>query len=193
LIFGRLFAETQTIRSRPARSAPEGERFIADLVRRRRPPFDPQAVVQEYAALAAEYGCREVTGDNYGAAWVETAFRAAGLSYRRSPQPKSQLYLEGLHPFTRGGVSLPDHPALLRELRLLERRAGRVGRDVIDRGRTGGDDHANALFGALSLAATPRRRVRVGYVNRHGGITWDPPARWTIRAEPPGPYYGPPS
>ena len=148
--------------------------------------------MHEYAALAAEYGCREISGDNYSAAWVETAFRVAGLSYRRSAQPKSQLYLEGLPLFMRGSVSLPDHPALLRELQLLERRASRVGRDVIDHGRTGGDDHANALFGALSLAAAPRRRVRVGCMNCYGGrIIWHPQASSTIWAEPPGPYFGP--
>ena len=48
------------------------------------PPFDPQEVTKEYAALLREYGLHEVTGDNYAAAWVETAFKDAGIKYVRS-------------------------------------------------------------------------------------------------------------
>jgi hypothetical protein len=46
-----------------------------------------------------------------------------------------------------------NHPQLIRELRLLERRTHRSGKDVVDHGRNGHDDHANALAGALHLAA----------------------------------------
>jgi hypothetical protein len=38
---------------------------------------------------------------------------------------------------------------LLRELRLLERRTHRSGKDSVDHGRTGHDDFANAVCGAL--------------------------------------------
>jgi hypothetical protein len=38
---------------------------------------------------------------------------------------------------------------LLRELRLLERRTYRSGKDGVDHGRTGHDDFANAVCGAL--------------------------------------------
>jgi hypothetical protein len=46
---------------------------------------------------------------------------------------------------------LPDHPKLLRELRLLERRTHRSGRDKVDHGRNGHDDHANAVCGVLRV------------------------------------------
>ena len=34
----------------------EGDRYIADVVRGRAPPFDPDDVVSEYSALIKEYG-----------------------------------------------------------------------------------------------------------------------------------------
>ena len=100
---------------------------MLDVVRGAQPPFDPQTVTKGYAALLREYGLHEVTGDNYAAAWVETAFRDAGIKYVRAEKPKSALYLEAQTLFARGGISLPNHPVLLRELRLLERRVHRSG------------------------------------------------------------------
>jgi hypothetical protein len=41
------------------------------------------------------------------------------------------------------------HQRLLRELRLLERHTHRSGRDTVDHGRHGHDDHANAVCGVL--------------------------------------------
>jgi hypothetical protein len=51
--------------------------------------------------------------------------------------------------FTRGLVSMPDHQRTLRELRLLERRTHRSGRDTVDHGRAGSDDYANSVCGVL--------------------------------------------
>jgi hypothetical protein len=127
----------------------EAEGFVADLIRGKRPPFNPSVVAGEFAQLARSYGCREVVGDNYAGEWVAQAFRGAGVEYRRSDMPKSGLYLEGVPAFMRGAVSIPDLPPLIRELRLLERRTARSGRDSVDHPVGGSDDHANALFGAM--------------------------------------------
>ena len=126
------------------------KKIIADVVRGKKPPFDPASVAAEYAALAREYGCRTITGDNYAPGWVAGAFEAARCEYRRSPLTRSDLYIEGLPFFTRGLVSIPDHQALIRELRLLERRTARSGKDSVDHGLSGSDDLA-ALFGCLFL------------------------------------------
>jgi hypothetical protein len=132
----------------------QGEKIVADVVKGRKPPFDPANAAQEFAALAKQYGCHTITGDNFAAGWVAGAFTAAGINYRRSPLTRSKLYLEGLPQFARGVVSIPDHPQLLRELRLLERRTARSGKDSVDHGVGGSDDYANSLFGALQLAAS---------------------------------------
>jgi hypothetical protein len=53
----------------------DGERFVIDVVRGRAGPFNPQQVTQEYAALCRQYGIGTVTGDKYGKAWVQQAWR----------------------------------------------------------------------------------------------------------------------
>jgi hypothetical protein len=50
-------------------------RFVLDVLRGAKPPFDPQTVTKNYAELLREYGLHEVVGDNYAASWVETAFK----------------------------------------------------------------------------------------------------------------------
>ena len=138
----------------------EGDRIIADVIRGRKPPFDPATVAGELAALAKEYRCSRVVGDNYSGEWVAQAFKAAGVDYTRSELPKSGLYLEGLPAFSRGAISIPNHPLLIRELRLLERRTARSGKDSVDHGPSGSDDHANVLFGAMySLRDRPKFEI----------------------------------
>lgn len=138
--------------------------FVADVVRGRKPPFDPESVAQEYAALAKSYGVRQITGDAYAGEWVKKAFEKAGVSYRTCPVPKSVLYLEGLPSFSREAIRIPNLPVLTRELRLLERRTSKSGRDVVDHPQNGSDDHANALFGALYLATSNRMRASTATV-----------------------------
>jgi hypothetical protein len=129
-------------------------RYVIDALRGAAPPFDPGWVTKDLADLVKRYACHEVTGDNYSAEWTQKAWQHNGLRYVVSELPKSALYLEVLPLFTQGLVSLPDHPRLLRELRLLERRTHRSGRDTIDHGRNGNDDYANAVAGCLrGLAA----------------------------------------
>ena len=49
--------------------------LVLDAVREIRPPFSPESVVGEFAALAKSYGLRSVTGDRYGGEWPREAFR----------------------------------------------------------------------------------------------------------------------
>jgi len=133
----------------------EGDAYVIDVVRGTSSKFDPQATTEEYAALCRQYRIRTVVGDNYAREWVAGAWRRLGFEYLRSPQPKGVIYLESLPVFTRGLARLPDHARLVRELRLLERRTHRSGRDTVDHGRTGHDDHANVVCGVFSLLAPP--------------------------------------
>jgi hypothetical protein len=129
-------------------------KFVIDVVRGVHPPFDPQTVTQELAALARQYRLSSVVGDNFAAEWVAGAWTKCNIRYTRCEHVKSQLYLESLPLWARGLVSIPDHKRLTRELRLLERRTHRSGKDSVDHGRTGSDDYANAVAGVLvSLAA----------------------------------------
>ena len=75
--------------------------------------------------------------------------RARGPLYGLSRGPDAQL--EGLPHFTRGLIEVPNDQVLVRELRLLERRTSRTGRDAVGRPPGGSDDCANAVFGLAYL------------------------------------------
>ena len=139
--------------TKPDDEGEDGERCVVDVVRGRQGPFNPQQITNEYAQLCKEYRISSVVGDAYGREWVTAAWRDAGMQYSNADLPASQLYLEALPLFTRGLVSLPDHPALLRELRLLERIPGRVGKDQVTHPRGVHDDLANAVCGCLRTAS----------------------------------------
>jgi hypothetical protein len=127
----------------------EADHFVVDVVRGRQGPFDPNELTKEYAALCKQYRCGTVVGDKYGLEWVAAAWRDTNVTYANSDLPASALYLEMLPLFTRGLISLPDHPKLLRELRLLERIPSRMGKDAVSHPRGCHDDHANSVAGAL--------------------------------------------
>jgi hypothetical protein len=83
------------------------------------------------------------------------------MKYERSPLPKSALYLEALPHFNRGAVAIPNHERLLRELRGLERRVHRSGKDTVDHGAHGSDDHANSVCGAMYVAFREVRKPKM--------------------------------
>ena len=111
--------------------------------------IDLESVVTEIAAILKGYGIGEILGDRYAGQWVRQAFEREGISYREAEE-KSKYYLELEPLFSRGQIELLDHPQLVRELRLLERRPRPGGRTVVDHPSGGHDDHSNSL----ALAAT---------------------------------------
>ncbi len=104
-----------------------------------------------YAELLREYGLSTITGDNYAAEWVETAFRTLASGMCAPTSRRARCISKRRRLFARGGISLPNHAVLLRELRLLERRTHRSGRDTVDHGAHGHDDYANAVLGCAAL------------------------------------------
>jgi hypothetical protein len=133
-----------------------GERYICDVVRGRFGPFDPIEVTKEYANLCRQYRIREITGDNYGKEWVQSAWRGLGFHYIKSEETASELYLEGQPLFNQGRVEIPDDATLVRELRTLERRPSNLGREVVTHPRGLHDDRPNSLFGVLRLLTNLR-------------------------------------
>jgi hypothetical protein len=130
---------------------------VLDCVRETRPPFSPEAVTKEYAALLKSYRLSEVTGDRYGGQWPQEQFRKQGVFYRVAGQTKSELYLELLPALNSGRVELLDHRGLTAQLLKLERRTSRTGKDSVDHPPRGHDDVANSAAGALCavLSAGP--------------------------------------
>jgi hypothetical protein len=154
----------------------EGSTVILDAIREVRPPFSPEAVVQEFADLLRSYRCSSVHGDPYGGEWPREQFRRHGVLYELAEYSKSDLYQALLPLINSRGVDLLEHDRLVHQLVGLERRTARGGRDSIDHGRGAHDDVANAVAGAVQLAATKatswareRRQVLKGWPNGGGG------------------------
>jgi hypothetical protein len=125
---------------------------ILDAMRERRPPFSPDDVVIEFAALMKAYGVRKVTGDRYGGEWPSERFRVHGIEYAPSEKSKSDIYRDLLPLLNSGKTELLDLPRLRTELTGLERRTARGGRDSIDHAPGSHDDVANCVAGSLLLA-----------------------------------------
>ena len=136
----------------------EGERVVLDLVRERRPPFSPDDVTAEFAALLKAYGIGTVRGDRYGGLWPRERFAVYGIEYLTADKPKSDLYRDLLPALNSGRVELLDHARLLAQLCGLERRTARGGRDSIDHAPGAHDDVANAVAGACCWHCGRRRR-----------------------------------
>ncbi|WFM71821.1 hypothetical protein [Halomonas sp. CKK8] len=122
---------------------------VLDCVREWRPPFNPDDVTREAAAVVKAYGLASVTGDAYGGEWPRERFSAHGIGYRVGSKPRSQLYLELLPRLNAGTCQLLDQSRLLAQLAALERRTSRAGRDTIDHPPRAHDDVANSAAGAL--------------------------------------------
>ncbi len=133
-----------------------------DLVVEIRPPFSPEVVVEEFAAILARYRVRIVTGDRYAGDWPASVFKRHGVVYRPSERTKSELYRDVLPMLNSGAVELLDEQRLTRQLLGLERRTGASGRDIIDHAPGQHDDVINAACGAL-LLASGRRARRTGF------------------------------
>jgi len=54
---------------------------VIDAVRERKPPFSPDAVVDEFAGVLRAYRVSKVTGDRYGGEWPRERFRERDVGY----------------------------------------------------------------------------------------------------------------
>ena len=139
----------------------DGDQVLFDAVREVRPPFSPESVVGEFAAVLKSYRVSRVVGDRYAGEFPRELFRKHGVTYDLSQQPKSDLYRDVLPLLNSKRVDLLDHPKLIAQLCGLERRTARSGRDSIDHGPGAHDDVANACAGALIVANKPIQRIRM--------------------------------
>ena len=130
---------------------------VLDVARERRPPFSPEDVVDEFATLMKTYRIRKCVGDHWGGEFVRQPFRAQGIDYDVSEITASDTYRDTLPLFNSGKAKLYDLPRLLTQLCNLERTTSRTGKDTISHPKKQHDDLANAVCGALLLAAANSR------------------------------------
>jgi hypothetical protein len=130
----------------------EGQIAVLDAVRERKPPFSPDDVTAEFAAVMKSYKVFKAEADKWGGDWVGEAFRKVGITITPSAKPKADLYRELLPLLNAKRCTLLDNPRLAAQLVGLERRVARGGRDSIDHAPGQHDDLANSVAGALLLS-----------------------------------------
>lgn len=139
----------------------EGDSAVLDVLRERKAPFQPEAVVRELCEVVKAYGIRSVTGDRYAGEWPPEQFRKCGVEYLPAELSKSELYRSMLPRVNSRQVSLLDDRRLVEQIAGLERRVARGGREVIDHPPNGHDDVANAAAGVISLCARPTFTTKI--------------------------------
>ena len=138
----------------------EGEgRIVIDAVREARPPFSPESVVDEFAALLKSYRITCVSGDRYAGLWPREQFEKRKITYLVADKSKSDAYRDLLPLLNSKRIVLPKSDRLLGQLVGLERRTARGGRDSIDHAPNGHDDIANACALAAGLVAYARKAI----------------------------------
>ncbi len=131
----------------------ESGKVILDVLRERKPPFQPQGVVAEFANVLKSYNCTAATSDRYAGEWVTEAFVKHDISIKPAEQTASELYLEFLPLISGGQVEMLDIKRLVSQLAGLERRTRAGGKDLVTHYQGGHDDVANAAAGACVIAA----------------------------------------
>jgi hypothetical protein len=137
----------------------EERKVIIDFIKRWKPPFNPHHVVSLMAEEVKRFGIRRITGDNYAAEFVASAFTSNGIKYEKSEQNKSALYCELLPRLCSGEIELPDDEFLINQLASLERRTRSGGKDIVDHPPGGHDDLANAVAGVSCITSKGKRPV----------------------------------
>jgi hypothetical protein len=132
----------------------DGERIVVDATREVRPPFSPEAVIDDYSGLLRNYRISKVSGDRYAGEFPRELFRKRGIAYQCSEKPKSDLFRDMLPILNSGRIVLPKSDRLVNQLCSLERRTARSGKDSIDHSPGGHDDLANSVAGAADLIAS---------------------------------------
>jgi len=138
----------------------DDNKTVIDLVREWPAPFNPKEICSEIAKALKAYGCLTVTGDRFAAEWPIAEFHENGITYQQCEVNKSELYLAFIPVTNSGGVELPDDKRLLTQLRRLERKRGRAGRDTVDHPPRLKDDLANAVAGVSYLLSSTVEKSR---------------------------------
>ena len=99
------------------------------------------------------YGVSRAQSDKWGGDFPIEEFAVHLIRVEASAKPKSDLYIDALPMLNSGKCRLLDNSRLVLQLCGLERRTARGGRDSIDHAPGMHDDVANAVAGALILAA----------------------------------------
>ena len=97
----------------------EDDVVMLDALRERRPPFSPEDVVAEFAALLKSYRIDTVTGDRYAGEWPRERFAVHGIEYQAAAKPKRTCTATCCRPSTAAGSICSTATAWLRSSAVL--------------------------------------------------------------------------
>ncbi|EKF43483.1 hypothetical protein NA8A_05608 [Nitratireductor indicus C115] len=128
---------------------------VLDLIRETLAPFNPEQIVEAYAADLKRYGVRTIQTDRYASAWNSTSWVRHGIAHRPSTKTASELFAALLPVVNAQNIRLLDDEKLRRQALGLERRISSGGKQQIGHGRSihAHDDIVNAVAG-VSYALT---------------------------------------
>jgi hypothetical protein len=86
------------------------DHVMLDVLRKARPPFNPERVAEEFAEVLERYRVRVVVGDRYGGDWPAAAFKRHHIVYKPADRTRSEIYRDVLPLLTSGAVELLDDP-----------------------------------------------------------------------------------
>ena len=132
----------------------EGTTQVLDLIREVRPPFSPEAVVEEFSSTMRRYRVSRCFGDRYAGNWPSEQFMKCQIHLEPCERSKSELYCDLLPAINSRAVRLLENDRLMMQLVGLERTTRGGGKDKVDHARGAHDDIANAAAGALVLCAS---------------------------------------
>src|SRR5262249_5428371 len=71
--------------------------IIQDVIRVWKPPFSPQSVIAEKAAILRYYRIHKVVGDRYAGGIPPDLYRSHNIHFEQSAKSKSDIYLDFLN------------------------------------------------------------------------------------------------
>jgi hypothetical protein len=165
----------------------ENGKLTLDAIREREPPFNLEAVVEEFAHLFKRYGVHSVDGDGYENEWIKELFRRHDIRNQLCKRTKSDLYGFFFAELKGNRIELLEHQRLMEQIVGLELRKSSSGRENIDHALNAHDDVINAVAGALWCATRPvptEIELAISYTKYHdpllepekGSYDYDPPS-----------------
>jgi len=146
----------------------QDNRIIIDVVRSRKPQFNPEEVTLQYSDLLKEYNIDFVTGDKFSGDFASNIWEKFGISYRKSAKTKSELYLESESAFNTEVVELPDKKIAIQQFKLLVRKTRSGGRDSVDTDSGTPEDEANVIAGVIVAVQGKLSPGKPGKVHHRG-------------------------
>jgi len=133
-----------------------GDKIVVDAIREFRPPFSPDAVIEELCrTFLPKYGIKKVWSDKWATGFPTASFRRFNVDLAFLPKDKSTRYLECLQLLNSRSVELLDHKKLVSQFCSLERRPRAGGADRVDHpsGPNFHDDISDSCAGAIVMAS----------------------------------------